>query len=120
MYSSVEPRLSLNLPNSTETCCTIFTRPPPPFLLEEGLAYETMCTVEGMTRTTVVPQGHTHHQRELPSQLLTCCPAEEVVESVPSGLGVANEKEEELVAIGTERGWAVVVGDDWVACVYVC
>ena len=39
-------------------------------------------------------------------QLLTCCPVEEVVESVPSGLGVANEKEEEeeLVAIGTERG----------------
>ena len=74
--------------------------------------YETMCTVEGtcMTRTTAVLQGHTHHQRELPSnpmgQLLTCCPAEEVVESVPSGLGVANEKEEEeeLVAIGTERG----------------
>ena len=64
--------------------------------------------------------------RELPSntrcQLLTCCPAEEVVESLPSGLGVANEKEEEeeLVAIGTERGWAVVVGDDWAACVYVC
>ena len=60
--------------------------------------------------------------RDLPSQLLTCCPAEEVVESVPSGLGVANEKEEEeeLVAIGTEGGWAVVVGDDWAACVYVC
>ena len=62
----------------------------------------------------------TIRENSLATQLLTCCPAEEVVESVPSGLGVANEKEEELVAIGTERGWAVVVGDDWVACVYVC
>ena len=43
--------------------------------------------------------------------------------SEPSGLGIANEKGEEeevVVAIGTEGGGAVVVGDDWEACVCVC
>lgn len=40
-------------------------------------------------------------------------------ESEPSGLGIANEKGEEevVVAIGTEGGGAVVVGDDWAVCV---